>query len=79
MREFYEITDGVVTNVIVADQTFADEHGYLPYPDIKEFGIGWTFENGEWSKPYYEYERYPPLSLDEIDDLLENLKNEYKI
>jgi hypothetical protein len=48
------IQDGVVTNTIVADQTFIDQH-YPGTPRIDNVapqpGIGWGFDGTTWTAP----------------------------
>ena len=48
------IQDGVVTNTIVADQTFIDQH-YPGSPRIDNVtpqpGIGWGFDDTTWTAP----------------------------
>lgn len=40
------IENGEVVNAILADATFADEHGLIQLPE--GVGIGWSYINGEF-------------------------------
>lgn len=50
MPNYAQITDGIVTNVIVADSAFAESVGAVLVPD--GFGIGDFFDGAEWSKAH---------------------------
>ena len=40
------IEDGKVVNVVVADESFASEHGLIQIPD--NAGIGWSYIDGQF-------------------------------
>lgn len=46
---YAQITDGIVTNVIVADAEYAEEHALVPLTD--NAGIGWSYSNGTFLPP----------------------------
>jgi hypothetical protein len=50
--EYAEIKDGVVVNVILADENFALEHGLIQLQN--NAGIGWTYADGVFTAPIKE-------------------------
>lgn len=48
MDKYAVIENGVCTNIIVANSTFAQEIGAVEIP--QGFGIGDIYKNGSWSK-----------------------------
>lgn len=48
MNKYAVIENGVCTNIIVANSTFAQEIGAVEIP--QGFGIGDMYTNGSWSK-----------------------------
>jgi hypothetical protein len=58
MATFAEITDGVVSNVIVAEnieilQAMSNKL-FIEYTEDNPAGIGWTYENGILTAPVVE-------------------------
>lgn len=47
--QYGKIENGIVVNVIVADEEFAKEHGFVLIP--QNAGIGWTYSNGVFEAP----------------------------
>jgi hypothetical protein len=53
-KKYGFIVDGVVDNVIVADESFAAEHGLIEVPDYvngEACGRGWLYSGGTFTKP----------------------------
>ena len=76
---YAEITNGVCTNITECeDQEFAAEMGWVPLPD--GFGIGDSFEGGEWTKtPPADSSDPPPEltpTLDELHDRVTELERQ---
>jgi hypothetical protein len=46
---YAQIKDGVVVNVVVADEAFAAQHNLVALQDMA--GIGWAYSNGEFTAP----------------------------
>ena len=47
--EYAEIKNGVVVNVVVADESFATKQGFILL--ASEAGIGWTYVDGVFFAP----------------------------
>ena len=53
-KKYGFIVDGVVDNVIIADEDFATEHGLIEVPDYvngEACGRGWLYSGGTFTKP----------------------------
>jgi hypothetical protein len=53
-KKYGFIVDGVVDNVIVADESFAAEHGLIEVPDYvngEACGRGWLYDGTTFTKP----------------------------
>jgi len=53
-KKYGFIVDGVVNDVIVADEDFATEHGLIEVPDYvngEACGRGWLYSGGTFTKP----------------------------
>jgi hypothetical protein len=46
---YAEIKDGVVVNVVVADEAFATQNNLVPLQAMA--GIGWKYSNGVFTAP----------------------------
>lgn len=53
-KKYGFIVDGVVDNVILADENFAAEHGLVEVPDYVDgeaCGRGWLYDGSNFTKP----------------------------
>ncbi len=53
-KKYGFIVDGVVDNVILADESFAAEHGLIEVPDYvngEACGRGWLYDGTTFTKP----------------------------
>lgn len=51
---YAKIENGLITNVVVADATFAAEHGLVEFPTYindKAVGIGWKHDGTNFTEP----------------------------
>lgn len=51
---YAKIENGAITNVIVADATFAAEHGLVEFPSYiggKAVGINWKYNGANFTEP----------------------------
>lgn len=51
MSKYIVLVGNTVENIVIADETEAAKHGWMPYPSEPRVSIGWTYENGVWSEP----------------------------
>lgn len=74
MPSYAQITDGVATNVIVADSAFAESVGAVLVPD--GYGIGDLYDGTSWTKTGTEedLENLRAHALREIDDAAETAR-----
>jgi hypothetical protein len=52
--KYAKIENGVITNIVIADATFAAEHGLVEFPAYfgdKAVGIGWKYDGTNFTEP----------------------------
>jgi hypothetical protein len=53
-KKYGFIVDGIVDNVVLADESFATKHGLVEVPDYvngEACGRGWLYSGGKFTKP----------------------------
>ena len=52
--KYAKIENGVITNIVIADATFAAEHGLVEFPTYinnKSVGISWKYDGANFTEP----------------------------